>query len=126
VKPEHSSPRIFYIVAIVAVVLFVGLAISGCASGPYDNAAEYTLTDAGGVLAADSSHDFYLMVDAAKRKDYASVMQLESQGKAFILKSGTRVLSGGPIEPTGEVCAGEVQSGEYVSKHIVLACAQLK
>ncbi|MHB8527808.1 MAG: hypothetical protein ACYDD2_16920 [Candidatus Acidiferrales bacterium] len=108
------------------VLSFAVVLLWGCApAGPYDSAAEYTLTDPSGVLAADSNHDFYLLADAAKRHDYDTIMELELDGKAFILKSGTRVLAGAN-EPTGEVCAGEVESGEYVSKHVVLACAQLK
>ena len=107
-------------------LLCAGYALIGCAdSGPYESATEYTLTDASGVLVADSSDDFHLLADAAERKDYQTVLTLEMSGKAFILKSGTRVLASA-IEPSGEVCGGEVESGEYVSKHIVLACAQLK
>lgn len=104
------------------------LALFGCDSeppGPYENATEYTITNASGIMAADSESDAYLIVDAAKRHDYESISALESQGKAFILKSGTRVIAS-EIEPTGEICAGEVRSGEYISKHVVLACAQLK
>ena len=113
---------------IAAIVMLLALTISGCdaaPTGPYESAAEYTITDNTGALAADSESDFYLMADAAKRHDYASVLSLEMQGKAFILKSGTRVIAG-QIEPTGEICEGEVRSGEYISKQVVLACAQLK
>lgn len=98
----------------------------GCGpSGPYENAADYTLTNESGVLAADSTEDFGILIDAVQRKDHTSVLALESRGKVFILKSGTRVLAS-QIESSGKICAGEVESGEYISQHIVLACSQLK
>lgn len=111
--------------SITAIAMFFLAGCGAVPSGPYESAAEYTITDNAGVMAADSESDAYLIVDAAKRHDYESILALESQGKAFILKSGTRVIAS-EIEPTGEICAGEVRSGEYISKHVVLACAQLK
>ncbi|HVB35614.1 MAG TPA: hypothetical protein VND42_00120, partial [Candidatus Acidoferrales bacterium] len=78
--------------AITIIVLASFLALNGCSGTPdnysqqsYDSAGEYTLPQ--DVMSADSADDVYLIAKAAKRKDYASVMELESQGKAFILKS---------------------------------------
>lgn len=112
------------IFALIVVIVVVYYALPEASDqpdqyDPYESAAEYTLPQ--DTIAADSYSDFYLVVDAAKRHDYASVLALEAQGKAFILESGTLVLAGG----TGGICAGEVRSGEYISKHVVLACAQL-
>lgn len=81
---------------------------------------EYVLAQ--NTLAADSLEDFATLADAAQHQDMTGVLSLEEQGKAFMLAPGTRIMAGGI---TGPVCGGTVESGEFISKDVVLACTQL-
>ncbi|MDE3170597.1 MAG: hypothetical protein KGL75_10670 [Acidobacteriota bacterium] len=81
---------------------------------------EYLLTT--NALAADSIGDFATLADAAMHQDTTGVLSLEAQGKAYMLAPGTRLIAG---TITSGICGGTVESGEFISKDIVLACAQL-
>ncbi len=107
------------------VVLCFSAAVVLIACGCDDNKSAYPTKEyvlAANTLAADSMDDFATLADAASHHDTTGVLSLEGQGKAFMLAPGTRIMAGGI---TGGVCGGTVESGEFISKDVVLACAQL-